>query len=548
MRTLLSTLLLCIVCILPAKEGLQNLDVTLNKEIENKHSYDEKKRQRINNLKQLLNMRDLSASQEYDLNRKLFKEYRKFIIDSAIYYMERNLRIAEKLDNITLKNEANLHLSLLYSTTGRYIESKDILTHINRESLSDSLLIVYYETYSQFYGHYAQSNSRHTYFQINEAYRDSLLSVLDPNSTKYQIAYAEKMLYQGQLEIAEKRLLALLEKTSEEDELYALTTYLLGNVYKGKHNSELQKKYYLLSAITDIKNSIKDNASLQSLALKYYEDGNIDQAYKFTKSAIEDVVFSNVRFRTIEISEFYSIINTAYLAKEAKQKKELQLYLILISILSLFLIIAVIYVYKQMKRVSKIRKELYRANVKLTDLNEDISNTNNQLYEVNSQLSEANHVKEEYIAHFFDLCSDYIDKLENYRKSLNKRAANNQMEELFKMLKSTTIVENELEDLYKNFDTVFLNLYPTFVEEFNELLVPEERIYPKQGELLNTELRIFALIRLGITDSVKIAGFLRYSLRTVYNYRTKVRNKSAVFRDEFEEKVKKIGTIHKKDK
>ena len=101
-------------------------------------------------------------------------------------------------------------------------------------------------------------------------------------------------------------------------------------------------------------------------------------------------------------------------------------------------------------------------------------------------------------------------------------------------------------ELYAKFDSIFLNIYPDFIEEFNNLLVPEERIYPKQDELLTTELRIYALIRLGITDSNKIASFLRYSLRTVYNYRTKVRNKSAVTRGDFEDYVKKIGLKSKR--
>lgn len=539
-------LITCFLCLSSyGKEKQDSLFIQLDKAINNKEFYANKKEQKINSLKQLLNTRNLPKNQEYEINSKLSKEYRKYIMDSAIHYMEQNKDIAKNIDSKDLINETNLNLSLLYSATGAYIEAKEILDHINRESLSKDLLPLYFETYSQFYGHYAQSNNRHTYFQLNESYRDSLLTILDTSSIRYQITYAEKILYQGQLEIAKKRLLVLLDKISQDDQDYALITYLLGNAYKNEHNMELQKKYYTLSAISDIKNATKDNASLQSLALTYYENKDIDQAYKFTKSAIEDAVFCNVRFRTIEISEFYSIINTAYQTKEANQKKELQLYLILISVLSLFLIIAVIYVYKQMKRVSKIRKELYRANVKLIDLNEGISNTNNQLYKVNSELSESNQIKEEYIAHFFDLCSTYINKLEDYRKSLNKKAANNQLDELFKMLKSTTIVDNELEDLYKKFDNIFLSLYPTFVEDFNSLLIKEEQIVPKQSELLNTELRIFALIRLGITDSVKIAGFLRYSLSTIYNYRTKARNKAAVSRDEFENMVMKIGVIQK---
>ncbi|MDR3057716.1 MAG: DUF6377 domain-containing protein [Prevotella sp.] len=546
MKRITLTLLICFMPLLSfGKNDQDTLFVWLNKEINNKDFYVEKKEQKINSLQQLLHTQNLPKNQEYEINSKLAKEYRKYIIDSAIYYMEKNKKIAKDIGDINLRDETNLNLCLLYSATGMYIESKEILNQIDRKSLSKELLPLYFETYSQFYGHYAQSNNRHTYFQLNEAYRDSLLTTLDPNSIKYQITYAEKILYQGQLEIAGNRLLTLLNKIPQDDPDYALVTYLLGNVYKNKHDSISQKKYYALSAITDIKNAIKDNASMQSLALTYYESGDIDQAYRFTKSAIEDAVFCNVRFRTIEISEFYSIINTTYQAKEAKQKSELKLYLILISILSLFLIVAVIYVYKQMKRVSKIRKELYRTNVKLTDLNEGISNTNNQLYKVNSELSESNHIKEEYIAHFFDLCSAYITKLEDYRKALNKKAANNQLDELFKMLKSTTMVDNELEELYKKFDNIFLSLYPTFVEDFNSLLISEEQVLPKQGELLNTELRIFALIRLGITDSVKIAGFLRYSLSTIYNYRTKARNKAAVSRDEFENMVMNIGVIQK---
>lgn len=279
---------------------------------------------------------------------------------------------------------------------------------------------------------------------------------------------------------------------------------------------------------------------MQSLALTYHEMGDIDRAFIFMKAAIEDAVFCNVRYRTMEGSAFYPIINASYQEKERKQKSELQSYLILISILSVCLAIGIVYVYKQMKRLAQTRKELFLTNQQLNKLIQDLNNAN-------SDLQEANHIKEEYIAHFFNLCSTYIDKLENYRKSLYKKATNHRMEELFGMLKSNTVVEDEVEELYLNFDTIFLKIYPSFVDDFNKLLIPEEQILLKQGELLNTKLRIFALIRLGITDNEKIANFLRYSLRTVYNYQTNVRNKLAVSRDDFEEMIKEIGTFRKKN-
>ena len=208
--------------------------------------------------------------------------------------------------------------------------------------------------------------------------------------------------------------------------------------------------------------------------------------------------------------------------------------------LSVALIIALVYVYKQIQRLVKARKQLSYSNEQLEKLNTDLQIMNQHLEEANLNLEEANLIKEEYIAHFFNLCSAYIDKIENYRKLLYKKATQNDYATLTKILKSTTVVEEELEELYKNFDTIFLNIYPNFVTHFNALLEEDEPIRPKKGELLNTELRIFALIRLGITDSNKIAEFLRYSLRTVYNYRTKVRNKAKGERDTFEEKVKQI--------
>ena len=224
-----------------------------------------------------------------------------------------------------------------------------------------------------------------------------------------------------------------------------------------------------------------------------------------------------------EISKFYPIINASYQTREAQGKRQLMTYFLLISLLTLFLILSLAYVYRQMRKISAIREELVYTNACLV------------------QLSESNHIKEEYIAHFLDLCSTYINKLEDYQKSLQKKAMNKQLDELFKMLRSTRMVENEVEALYVNFDRIFLGLYPTFVKDFNALLQPEERIVLKSEDLLNKELRIFALMRLGVTDSVRIAAFLRCSLSTIYNYRTKVRNKALVPRDEFEGWVMRIG-------
>lgn len=510
--------------------------VRLDEVMSKKEIYVEEKEQRILRLKQFLTRQDLSSMQLYDIYQKLYFEYKKFKTDSAVHYILKNREVAIRIGDPQLQYDTELQLAWLYSTKGLYIEAKNILDKIRKDEIPSTLVPEYYRAYNAFYSHYALSNREEKFYRQSGYYRDSLLLVLDPKSLEYQIEYATKELYDLKKEKATELFKELLDKTTDDDPNRALIAYFLGYTYKEQNNLELQKKYFSISAISDITNCIKDNASFQNLALTYYELGDIDRAYRFIQSAIDDAIFCNVRYRTIENSEFYPLINSTYSKKENIQKEELKTYLILISVLSLALLFGMIFIYKQMKKLSLIRKQLYRTNLELVKLNQDLQDTN-------SNLEEANLVKEEYIARFFDQCSEYIDKLENYRKNLNSKAKNNQLDEILTIIKSRTLIETELEELFHNFDSVFLNIYPTFIEEFNTLLMPNEQIYPKQGELLNTELRIFALIRLGITDSVKIANFLRYSLRTVYNYRTKVRNKAAGSRDEFEEIVKTIGVF-----
>lgn len=515
----------------------------LNEAIKNKQQYVKIKEERILNFKKLKSD-NLTKEQQYNYNKTLYFEYQKLNSDSAIQYVKKNLKIAAELQDQELFNMAQLQLVTLYSSSGKYRESEALLKGINKKNLSVSLLPSYYIAYREFFEHYAANSDNREYRKQIGKYRDSLLSILKPSSLEYQINSIQQDIFaHKKYKNPKRQLLVLLAAIKEESPQYAMITYLLGKIAEATHQLEDRKKYYALSATSDIKNANKDNASLQELALVFYEIGDVDMAYKLTQSAIEDALYCNVQFRTLLMSEVYSIINTVYLEREAQRKSELQIYLLCISLLSLFLLAAIIYVYMQMKKVSRIRTELYETSQKLAELNKDITETNSQLQESNLQLSESNLVKEEYIAHFFSLCSTYINKLENYRIILNKKATAKQFDEIYKILKSTTLVDNELEELYKNFDIIFLNLYPTFVKDFNALLISEEQIVLKQNELLNTELRIFALIRLGITDSVKIAAFLRYSLSTIYNYRTRARNKAAVSRNDFEEMVMKIGSM-----
>ena len=519
-----------------AQKENNRLASELNRAIEKKQLYMDAKEQKIHSHKQMLDMKFLSPEQEFEINDQLYNEYQKYISDSAVSYIQKNILIADKLNDPVKKNSSEIELAWLYSSRGLYFEARDLLEGIDKTVLSKALLARYYEVYGSFCSHYGQSNNKLEYFQKSEHYRDSLLSFFDEESYVYRLNAGIKLVYNRRLNEAETILNKLLGDIPEESAEQATVSYFLSLIYKHTGQSGLQEKHLLKSAISDIKNAIKDNASLQELALFYYQQGNVDKAYLFIDLAINEALFCNLRYRAIETSSFYPIINASYQEKEKKRNSDLQVFALLISFLSVLTVLITIYLYKQMKKLSRIRRQLKDTNQELSLLNADLNH-------LNTSLLDANHIKEEYIGHFFDLCSSYIDKFENYRKNLNKLAAGKKLDELYSALKSTHFVDNEIEELYRNFDSIFLNLYPTFIEDFNNLLLPEERITVKQGELLNTELRIFALVRLGITDSVKIAAFLRYSLRTVYNYRTKMRNKSAVARDDFERKVTEIATF-----
>lgn len=503
------------------------------------------KEKQINDIKQLLNAPQLSDFQRYTIYNQLENEYNTYRIDSAVYYGELNLAIAKKLKNLEYMYSTKLGLSFSYWLEGNFLEALNQLDSLDRkvfDLLPEQMLINYYESYKRLFQYYASGDKLNTYYVISTLYRDSLLNIVPAASQSHRILAAEKLTDANDTQGAARLLLESMQISDPESHEYAIFSNLLAGIYKQEGNREMEKKYYALSAICDIKNAVKENTSMMSLALLLYEEGDIDNAYNCMKSSFDDAVFCNARFRTYEISKIFPIIDSDYQEKTVEQKSILQKYLIAVSLLSLFLIAAVIYVYLQMKRIAGIRKELYRTNVKLNQLNQDLQESNSRLLEANQTLGETNRVKEAYLGKFIDLCSNYIEKLNNYRRHLNKIANSGKTEELFKSLNSSKFIDEELNDFYTNFDETFLRIYPTFIQDFNALFPEDEKQVVKQGEILNTELRLYALIRLGINDSAKIAIFLRYSITTIYTYRSKLKNKS-LFPENLEEQVMKIGNF-----
>jgi len=522
-----------------------NLEVEMSK----RKVYDDSKESRILNIKNLLKEKNTSLENKYFLTDKLISEYEFYSFDSTLCYIEKNLKISLDLKESYFIQETMLKLAKLLATSGRYKESIDILNDINKSYLSDKLLVEYFLTYRRCYSELSyfskvESNKK-KYGKLLKSYRDSLyyeVSKLDKESLIYLAFLEEKMRdigdFEKALEINSKRLSLVKFGTRDYSTIAYERSYIDAALYGD--GSFRHKKYLILPAISDIKASVKDHAALTDLAINLFKEGNVEKAHKYIDFSFEDANFYNSQLRFIQISSILPIISKSYEESSIIQKAKLENSLIFISVLSLILIVALVYIFSQFKRLRIAQYKLKEANNQLLDLNEKLSFTNDDLKRLYEELSNVGRIKEQYIGTFLNLYSEYIDKLDAYRKTVRKHLITNKINTLLELTESKQIVETELKLFYSNFDKSFLHIYPNFVEDFNALLKEDERIILKKGEILNTELRVFALIRLGITSSSKIAKILRYSVNTIYNYRVKIKN-SATDRDDFENMIKNIS-------
>jgi DNA-binding CsgD family transcriptional regulator len=307
--------------------------------------------------------------------------------------------------------------------------------------------------------------------------------------------------------------------------------------------------YWLVeSVLADIRNAAMDQGSMWEMANELMLNGDIDKASSYIAFTSDCANRYGSRQRNWQIAPLLTHIAKNYKSASEKTTTQLRLTLVAISLLLLLLLGVLFFLHRRNRQLDTARMalkgkndELASANSQLAEQTEELSTLNSQLSTLNSQLSESNRVKEEYIGRFMSLCSQYIDKLDDYRKLVNKKMKNKELEDLFRMSKSTELKEKELEELYQNFDSVFMHLFPNFVNDFNALLQPDLQVHPKEDNRLTTEIRIFALIRLGIEDSSKIAEFLHYSVNTIYNYRARMKSRAAGSRDELEDKIREIG-------
>lgn len=505
----------------------------LDDKIKNKKYYEIKKKNHIQKLKKEALLYKNNDSISYHLNNLIVEEYLGYQCDSAYIYSDKNKEIANRSNNEIWLYKNLLQRSVLLSTTGLFVESKEILDHINPEALPSPLRFSYNSAYECLYSNlsdYSGGDSPYNKIYKNKLadYYNSAYKALKPGDPFYYLFLSHKNRIENNWSQAEQNVNKFLETTHPGTRLHAIGSFCKAVIDAKLGNIDSQESCLIYSAISDIESSTKENRSMQDLASILYQKGETDRAYKYIQSSLEDANFYNARFRNIQISKVQPIIEETYLQTINTQNKQLRWSIFLISILFAGLGITMYFIYKQLKMIAKSRNEL--------------SKTNSVLKSLNNKLDEANHIKEEYIAFFIRQNSNYLEKFERYKKLISIRLSTGQLDKLSAMVNDKKNEEMDLNELYHNFDQAFLRIYPNFVNEVNKLLKKEEVYNLKEGTL-NTELRIFALIRLGINDTNQISEFLRYSLRTIYNYRSKVKAKSVIENDEFEAKIMQIGSI-----
>ena len=516
-----------------ASNSLDSLLNILDETVANRAHYTSAKEKSIETLKAQYKSAGALA-QQYSILGQLFDLYGNFKTDSAYSVVIKRLEVAEKMGQRAQLAEAYMNLVEVYRTTGMYNEALETLDRIKKNNWHVEDIAYYYHLNHSLYMLMADfavlETDKRSYSRQVFNFKDSILSVLDPSELSYHLVLSSRHTMLGEydkaLEVAESALVRFGSSSP-------LITYTIAEIYSFKNNHEMEKYFLACSAISDLRSGIKEYMSLHRLASRLYEEGNLNRVYNYMQCAMEDAVFSNSRLRTLEVSKLLPIITESYNSKMKQERERLIIGFATIFILLIGLLIAFAFIYKQVKLLSINREHQKQMNMELKRIN-------NQLLELNNELTDANVVKEEYIGYVFKLCSDFITKLEDFRVFVSRNIKTNQIKNINKVVSSSSFVSEELKEFYKNFDSVFLNIYPTFVEQFNKLLNDDEQIVLKEGELLTPELRIFALVRLGINDSVKIAEFLHYSPQTIYNYRNKIRNKSDIPKGEFTEAVYRI--------
>jgi tetratricopeptide (TPR) repeat protein len=509
---------------------LKELDDHLSK----KEKFHEVKKEKIKNLTTALNHKlnsnELIAA--FDICISLLDENESFSYDSAFKYVNKLNSIALKLNDPERISLSKIKMGFTLLSSGMFKESLDTLKSLNSLSMNESLRKEFYNVIARTYYDLADYDNdeyfSEYYRKIGNQYLDSSISVMEQNTSEYWAAIGLRRMKAEDFEGSADAFNFLISKFNVDDHTYAIATSSLGYLYSLLKRDNEAIDMLIKASIADIKSSTKETVALRNLAVHLYNKGDINRAYKYIKIALADATEYNARHRKVEVGSVLPIIEGEQLSIVERQKKQLLNYSFVLSMLSILVIsffVLILFMYRKLNKVKQIIQE-----------------TNNDLTEMNNRLIESNKIKEEYIGYFFNINSEYIEKIEAFQKTIHRKIVSRQFEDLDNIIRNADL-RKERENLFVNFDKIFLKIFPNFVIEFNKMFKEEDKVLPGKDELLNTDLRIFALIRLGITDNEKIAKFLNYSVNTIYTYKTKIKNKTIIDRESFDQKIMDIKAL-----
>ncbi len=512
----------------------------LDRTIAGRDRYEAIKKQYINRIKAKLTP-GCTDIQRYGIYDNLFDEYYQYNLDSATCYARAKLDVARRIAAPTLLFDAMLDIADRYVLSGMYVEAKEYLSQIDSSALPYELIPRYYHVYHAFYDGMATNAGdpqlKIRYRQKKRYYQRLLYDKLGEDDIARLYILTDMRHDEGDASELLQELMNRYEAGETTLHERAILAYLIATIHQQQGDNLEAIRYYTQSAIHDLKTPVHEYRSLYELASLLYDVGDLERAYRYITCAGNDAMTVNALNNIHSINRILPIISDSYNTQMNRKRVQLNRAVWGVSILSLLVIAAALIAFRDKRRASE-------AELRTREINDELRQVNRRLQKYIGLLQESNNIKESYLGRYLDLCSEYIGRIETYRSQLLRIAREGGMAEVQKVLRSTAFIESELNEFYAKFDATFLHLFPDFVAQFNELLQPDKRIEIPSGEmLLTTELRVFALIRLGINDSVKIAEFLRRSVSTVYNYRVKMRNAALAGREDFEKQVMHIGRL-----
>lgn len=507
---------------------------SLDKVISHKELIEEQKENRIQRLRSSVD-NAMSDFDRYYIYDNLFNEYFQYNIDSTIAYAHKKIALARKTDDIVLLKDAVMDLAERYTMSGLYDATLNLFSEYESEWMDDARYLGIFNTvYSNLEKSSTDIVLSVKYGSKKEEYKKDFLSSLAEDDISRLFVQTDILLEEGRNREVLDLLLPWIEKNDPALEDKGVIYYTIARAYSMLGDKDNAILWYAKSAESDLLVPKYEYRSLYELASCLYEKNDIERAYTYITRSVEDAIQSNAQLHKQFSYQILPIISSSYNSFVA-QKNRAIVYALLISLLSLIILaILIIVLIKERNRVLIAEKLTKESNQRLQQLTDELQR-NVRI------LKETDQVKDLYLGRYLNMCSEYIDGLEKYRTSLRKVAREG--EDIISALKSKDFIEKALEDFYNQFDATFLDLFPDFISQLNELLQEDKKVtYHSKERLLTTELRVLALIRLGVDDSVKIASFLRRSVSTVYNYRVKMRNASVCDRDEFEKRVMEIGS------